>query len=175
MDPMLDPQLFQMLFGSTAMTPPVVPPGVPPPMPDPSLTPMMARPAEPYMVDPLVPGGQTPQPSVPMPQSRPASLGASLEPNPTGYDTNPWSKQGILAPGGNTPANPNIAGGLNALKGVVAPAAPQAQKVSTPHAPPMAKLQGGNVAELLAALGIGPQQAFPGLKLPSTLGQALGR
>jgi hypothetical protein len=54
------------------------------------------------------------------------------------------------------------------------PDAPVAQKVSTPHAPQVAKIQAGNLADLLASLGIGPQQALPGLKLPSTLGQALG-
>lgn len=173
MDPMLDPQLFQMLFGSTAMTP-VVPPVVPPPMPAPTMAPMMGRPAEPYMTDPLVPGGQTPQ----VPVSAPASLGASLEPQVPMPQPRPAEAPGGANANANAAeqaGNANKSAMLSALKGVVAPAAPQAQKVSTPHAPAMAKLAGGNVAELLAALGIGPQQAFPGLKLPSTLGQALGR
>lgn len=141
-----------------------------PAMPDPTLAPMPSRPVEPYMTDPLAGG----QPQVPVPTPQPAglpSLGASLEPNPTGYATNPWSKEGILGSGSVPKGTSSIA---DSLKGVVTPQAPQAQKVSTPHAPTLAKLPGGNVAELLAQLGIGPQQAFPGLKLPSTLGQALG-
>lgn len=164
-----------------------------PPVPAPGLPPIPTSPAqEAYRSVPMpapVEDYRTAPYTAPT-NNQPASLGASLEPpmprprptgtgaNPTGYDTNPWSAGGILGPnagagGGRTSAEKSAM--LSALKGVVPPQAPQAQKVSTPHAPPMAKMTGGNVAELLAALGIGPQQAFPGLKLPSTLGQALGR
>lgn len=173
-------------------------------MPQPPLSPPVARPAEPYMsqlppMSDLGAGGTlpatqappsimalgmgaggalpTPQaaPPVPMPAAGPNSLGAALEPNPTGYGTNPWSSGGVLAPGAGGAAKPG--GGdalLKTLRGVQAPAAPVPQKVSTPHAPQVAKIQGGALADLLASLGIGPQQALPGLKLPSTLGQALG-
>jgi hypothetical protein len=126
-----------------------------------------------------MPGTPAPQAPPVMPQlAQPASLGAVLDPT-TSTIPIPRARP-VEAPGGTYAAQAGAAGGLDtkgilgALKSVVAPPAPQAQKVSTPHAPQMAKLPGGNVAELLAQLGIGPQQAFPGLKLPSTLGQALG-
>jgi hypothetical protein len=63
---------------------------------------------------------------------------------------------------------------LKALRGVQAPAAPVAQKVSTPSLPPLRPIQGGGYLDMLLSLGLGQQQAQQGLKLPSTLGQALG-
>lgn len=103
----------------------------------------------------------------------PTSLGAALEPagvpmpRPRPAEAGPGANQlPAAAPGGDAL--------LKTLRGVQAPAAPTPQKVSTPHAPQIAKIQGGALADLLASLGIGPQQALPGLKLPSTLGQALG-
>lgn len=108
---------------------------------------------EPYRSDPYQPQslGASLDPRVPMPQPRPAAAGPGAAAAP--------------APG---------AGLLKALQGVKAPEAPQAQKVSTPAQPALRPIQSGGFAELMASLGIGPQQAFPGLKLPSTLGQALG-
>lgn len=148
----MDPELLALLFGSpppTTAVPPTLMPGATPIIPPTMMPQMMSSP---------VSLGESLDPTVPLPRSRPPE-----------------------APGGTYAAQavPGSAGGdpskmLATLKGVVTPPAPVAQKVSTPHAPPMAKLQGGGVAELLASLGIGPQQAFPGLKLPSTLGQALG-
>jgi hypothetical protein len=181
MDPTLDyGALIQALFGSgPAAAQPMVPrPQIPvPPVPAPGMVagptapipapqgfemtntgnPMPPRPAEPYMTDPMVTGAQPTtlgaalEPTIPLPRPRPAEAPAATT-NPTAV---------------------NVKGMTDALKGVIAPPAPSSQKVGTPHPPAMGKLQGGNVAELLASLGIGPQQAFPGLKLPSTLGQAL--
>lgn len=177
----MDPELLSLLFGGipgmtgpVAAMPQTVAGGAPiaPMAVPPTLAPPLTRPIEPYMTDPLAMG--TPTPQMPTMAAQPASLGASLEPTipfprprPPEAPGGTYGAQGPM--GGNDPSK--IAA---ALKGVVAPQAPQAQKVGTPHAPTLGKLQGGNVAELLAQLGIGPQQAFPGLKLPSTLGQALG-
>jgi hypothetical protein len=179
MDPTLDyGALINALFGGGTSQPPLVPtglqaPGQLPSAPVPLMPPAQTRPIEPYMTDPLMSGSPTPPV---MPQlSQPASLGAVLDPTVPIPRPRPAE-----APGGTYAAQTSQSAVndpsrlLNSLKGVVAPPPPVAQKVGTPHAPTMAKLQGGNVAELLASLGIGPQQAFPGLKLPSTLGQALG-
>lgn len=62
---------------------------------------------------------------------------------------------------------------LQTLQGVKAPPAPAVQRVGTPNLPPLRPIQSGGLFELLAALGLGQPQAG-GLKLPSTLGQALG-
>lgn len=191
----MDPELFQALFGGMGGGAPgamVPPPGMLGGMTAPqgfgdaaALTAagpqMMPKPVEPYMTDPLATGAPPAPAPVPMPMPRPelaqpASLGAVLD--PTAGVPLPRPRPAEAGPGAVTPPLKDFElakakGITDALKGVVAPPAPQAQKVSTPHAPAMAKLQGGNVAELLAQLGIGPQQAFPGLKLPSTLGQAL--
>lgn len=147
-----------------AMAPGVAPVGPPAPMPAPQSfeqtntgNPMMMGPSEAYRSEPagvptslgaaLTPGG-----GVPLPQPRPADApGATPVPAAGGSDAL-----------------------LKSLRGVTAPAAPTPQKVSTPHAPQLGKIQGGQLFDLLASLGIGPQQALPGLKLPSTLGQALG-
>jgi hypothetical protein len=188
----MDPELLQILMGGGGGYPsPMVPPpgmmgGMPAPqgygdvapLPQPGPQ-MMPRPVEPYMTDPLM-AGTPPSVAPPMPAvpgSVPTSLGATLDPvAPTGAGAGAMGGAMAAADAtrGAAGGSPNMGGMLNALKGIVAPPAPAVQKVSTPHSPQMAKLQGGGVAELLASLGIGPQQAFPGLKLPSTLGQALG-
>lgn len=98
------------------------------------------------------------------------TLGATLEP-------------GMMAGAGAVGDGASVMGGgaggmggiLSTLRGVQAPAAPTPQKVGTPAQPALKPIQGGAYFDLLASLGIGPQQALPGLKLPSTLGQALGR
>jgi hypothetical protein len=55
------------------------------------------------------------------------------------------------------------------------PKAAEPQKITTPHAPQLKPIQ-SNLADLFSTLGITPGQAMGGggLKLPSTLGQALG-
>lgn len=159
--------------GAPAVAPPVVapPPVAPvaamPPAPmvppqsfEPTNTgnPMMMRPPEPYMSEPA------------------QSLGAALTPAPAGGSGVPLPQPRPANAPGATPV-PETGGSdalLKTLRGVQMPAAPTPQKVSTPHAPQLGKIQAGGLADLLASLGIGPQQALPGLKLPSTLGQALG-
>lgn len=139
--------------GSTPMAAPLmIPPGpVAPPQPPPLVQPGMPTIASPVSL------GQSLEPNVPMPMPRPTE-----------------------APGGTYAAGggPQTSGGgpsklLETLRGVKAPDAPVPQKVSTPNLPPLRPIQGGQLFDMLAQLGIGPQQAFPGLKLPSTLGQAL--
>lgn len=114
----------------------------------------------------------------PMPAPVMPSLGAALDPVPSFPGGSPPlpTIRPAGAPG-PTPLAPAAGSDalLKTLRGVQMPAPPVPQKVSTPHAPTLAKIQGGGLADLLASLGIGPQQALPGLKLPSTLGQALGR
>lgn len=122
--------------------------------------PMMMGPSEAYRSEPM---------------GAPTSLGAALEPAPAGVPIpRPRPPEAPTAA-----AAPAAAGGtdalLKSLRGVQMPAPPTPQKVSTPHAPAVAKMsQQSGLIDLLASLGIGPQQALPGLKLPSTLGQALG-
>ena len=179
----MDPDLLLALLGpegAMALSqPPVqpsmlpqVPPVAVPPVPTPTTMPaavpsgpMMARPPEPYMSQPMPPEG-----------GGPATLGAALTPGGGDYGGNPWSRGGIADPNASRPGA--VAGSdalLKSLRGVTAPAAPTPQKVSTPHAPTPVKLgQNSALIDLLSSLGIGPQQALPGLKLPSTLGQALG-
>lgn len=139
-----------------------------------------------YMGNYMTPGvgapSAAPPPGVPMPMSRLTSLGAALEPsatgNPTGHAVNPWSSKGTLGSGPASASGASAAAGsdalLKTLRGVKAPEAPTPQKVGTPSLPALKPIQGGAYFDLLASLGIGPQQALPGLKLPSTLGQALG-
>ena len=70
------------------------------------------------------------------------------------------------------PANPLV----DTLRGVKAPAAPQPQRVSSPQMRQPQRVQGGQLMQLLAGLGLAGNQPTPGgLKLPPTLGAALGR
>lgn len=59
-----------------------------------------------------------------------------------------------------------------ALRGVKAPADPVMQKISSPNAPrPTTQIKGGDIMALLQALNAAPGAG--GLKLPSTLGEAI--
>lgn len=119
--------------------------------------------------------------SVPMPapvedyRTQPAmpSLGASLAGPATGGGVPTPRPRPSEAPAA-APAPSQGDALLKTLQGVKAPPAPVAQKVSTPNLPALRPIQGGGIIELLASLGIGPQQAVQGMKLPGTLGQALG-
>lgn len=113
---------------------------------------------EPYMSEPM-PAGPVP------------SLGQSLEPAPQGVPLpKPRPADAPTAAQANAQQG---AGLLKTLQGVQMPKPPEAQKVATPHLPTLRPIQGGGIFDLLASLGMGPQQALPGLKLPSTLGAAL--
>lgn len=136
--------------------------------------PAMAPPQEAYRGE--MPQGtpyQEPYRSEPAAMGQPMSLGAALEPSGGGVPMPRPRPAEAPGPSAGAPA----AGGdalLKTLQGVKAPAAPVPQKVGTPNLPALQKIQSGGFADLLASLGIGPQTAMAGLKLPSTLGQALG-
>lgn len=145
----------QTLAGATVPPPPA--PGAPAEVPGvPTPTNPMTRAPEPYMTEPYqAPTVGSVLEPVPLPTPRPANAPTA----PT--DASGAKKSGTDAL-------------LQSLRGVQMPKPPEAQKVSTPHAPALRPIQSGGLAELMASLGVGPQQAFPGLKLPSTLGAALG-
>lgn len=99
-----------------------------------------------------------------------APVAPAAPPDP-GY---PWS-QGSVAPTASmatdmappSPAPPptpaaSVGGNsiLNSLRGVTAPAAPQAQKVGTPHTPQLRPIQGGELVNMLAAMGLGPRDIW---------------
>lgn len=86
--------------------------------------------------------------------------------------TSPAQKAGEAAPA----AAPDKMGKFaEALRGVKMPADPTVQKISSPSAPrPTTQIKGGDIVALLQALNAGAG-AGAGLKLPSTLGQALGK
>lgn len=130
--------------------------GVPPP-PLSSFPQMAAAPPDSTSVGSLFeprPGG-----SVPMPQPRPADMtpGEPLDITPPGAVTQP-------AAGGNRL--------LETLRGLKAPTPPQAPMVGTPAAPrPQNNIKLG---QLMALLMQEQNAGAGGLKLPSTLGAALG-
>lgn len=113
----------------------------------------------------------------------PAPLGASMEPMPLPTARPQMAAPAVGAPLDLTPPNPTpvnpqpakpVGGGLQSLRGVQAPAAPELQRISTPPPPrPTSAVKGG---ELLALLQMLQQPVGPvDRKLPSTLGAAIGR
>jgi hypothetical protein len=97
------------------------------------------------------------------------SLGQSLEPSAAAGVPLPTPRP---ADAPKAPASGDAL--LKSLQGVKAPAAPTPQRVGTPHMAPLRPIQSGGFFDLMASLGIGPQQAMSGMKLPGTLGAALG-
>lgn len=116
---------------------------------------------------------QTQTPGTALPPARPDSA-------PAGgfYGGSPGSNAALKPVDGGPQTQPGAGNALtSALRGVVVPKPPDAQKVSTPAAPrPTAAIKGGELLQLLELLnassnaGAGNQA----LKLPSTLGGALG-
>lgn len=111
--------------------------------------------------------------TVPMPQARPTDMSASARP--------PGAPLDITSPAQNV-ATAAAAGGLDkkfgdigtALKGVTMPKGPELQKLGTPSAPrATTAIKGGDIIALLQSLNAAPGAS--GLKLPSTLSQAIGR
>lgn len=156
--------LLPYLFGgySTAnAAPPALNQMPPPDVAGDSLSHPIAPPQEAYRSDPY----------------QPTTLGAALEPPPiTSPDAaipipRPRPADAPTATQASTQPSDAL---LKSLRGVTPPAPPQAQKVATPHLPALRPIQGGQYLDLLASLGVNPQAASPGLKLPSTLSQALG-
>lgn len=97
---------------------------------------------------------------VPVPVARPpdASIGQTLEPDAA-------AASAAVAPAAApaTSTTPTASGNnalIGALRGVSAPAAPVAQKIATPHAPVQRPIQGGELVNMLAALGMGPRDVF---------------
>lgn len=87
--------------------------------------------------------------------------------------TSPAQKAGVASEA--TATKEPLGKFAEALKGVKMPADPVLQKISSPSAPrPTTQIKGGDIVALLQALNAGAG-AGAGLKLPSTLGQALGK
>lgn len=173
MDPDLTGLLSQILGFGGASAQPMVPTGLMPPVPG-TVPPPPAMLMTPDMTSPevtTVPQMTVPPVTPPL-VPKPASLGEALDP------TIPQPRPRPAEAPGTTPVTsiPGATGSriLDTLKSTTMPKPPEPQKVSTPHLPALRPIQGGGYFDLLSSLGIGPQQALPGLKLPSTLGQALG-
>lgn len=106
--------------------------------------------------------------TVPLPRPRPQGMDVGAQRAGAPMDITSTAQKAGEAPAGKTPSF------LDALKGVKAPANPELQKVSTPAAPRVAtQIKGGDLIALLSALNAAPGAG--GLKLPSTLGQAIGK
>lgn len=156
---------------------PIIPPTPAPPAtlagattPPPPATPASPVPGVPTPTNPLMAESYRSEPAPA------ATLGSVLEPHPP-VTTGSANAAPVGPPIADTSSVSKRSSGddlLKTLRGVQMPKPPEVQKVSTPHAPALRPIQSGGLAELMASLGVGPQQAFPGLKLPSTLGQALG-
>ena len=95
-------------------------------------------------------GQSTQFPWLQSPAAFPPASGAPLDINSPAQTA---MAQGSLPTG----ARPDPNALANALRGVQAPAPPVAQKIATPHAPALAKIQGNQLASLLASLGVAPQ------------------
>lgn len=110
---------------------------------------------------------------VPMPMSRPTDVTARARAPAAPMDlTSDAQKAG----GGDAAQSGDKMGDLaKALRGVTMPKSPELQKISSPSAPrATSSIKGGDLMLLLQALNAGPGVGG-GLKLPSTLGQALGK
>lgn len=91
---------------------------------------------------------------------------------PAPNDGNVWEPMAPQAQAATTPAAGNQL--TNALRGMVAPVVPTPQRVSTPAAPRMNDIKGGELLAFLLAQGEG---GVPGGRkinpMPATMGQAL--
>lgn len=98
---------------------------------------------------------------IPLPRPRPEAAGGS--------QYNATVNSAANAAAGKNPM-------LDALKGLKAPVPPAQQKVSTPNPLPIktGDIKGGELLALLASLGMGGGAGAGGMKLPQTLGAALG-
>jgi len=95
--------------------------------------------------------------------------------NPTPGPTNVGAPMNVLPQSAGGAMNAAQPGGtstnafLNTLKSIPALQPPQAQKVSTPAAPKIEPVKGGNLMALLQALNVPGQTAASAYKLPATL------
>lgn len=123
--------------------------------------------------DPTVGAALTGKPSIPMPTARPTDMSAMAKPAGAPMDITSEAQKagGAAAPAAGGDKMGEIA---KALRGVTMPKNPELQKISSPSAPrATSSIKGGDLMMLLQALNAGPGVGG-GLKLPSTLGQALG-
>lgn len=102
--------------------------------------------------------------------SAPPTLGASIAGGPSAYSAPIGPTPSGDAMGTPLPAPPAARPGgalLDALRGIKAPEAPQAQRVATPHAPAQRAIGSGNeLVQLLMSLGIGPKDIPGGFRMP---------
>jgi hypothetical protein len=171
-------------------------PGVTPPPGMPPVQGLTLPPtAKPFAVggDPMTAGGDYMNPGavgaalgaggVPLPRPRPMGLGGPTDLSAAGGGGALEGPTTLGGPGGPTPFAPKAGGGMDekkaagiasALKGLAAPAPPKVQTVSSPNAPrPTGTIKAGELQALLMALNAAPGAG--GIRLPSTLGSALGR
>lgn len=125
-------------------------------------------------MDPTVGAALTGRPAIPMPMARPTDMSAQARPPGAPMDITSAAQKA----GGEAAAKPEadkMGEIAKALRGVAMPKNPELQKISSPSAPrATGSIKGGDLMALLQALNAGPGVGG-GLKLPSTLGQALGK
>lgn len=186
----MDPFLFTRILGLFQQNPAAAADaaskaGIPPP-PIADQTPVGTK-GDAFAPISSIPGTsvQTPQPTNPIVQATTPleAQGAEL-PNPTvpadPFTPLPNNTKPVVPDQPAASPQPATASSIgdrfvNAMKGVKAPAAPETQKVGSPAAPrPTAAIKGGELLALLQMLGASAGQQQPGMRLPSTLGQALG-
>ena len=144
---------------------------------DPAIALQLQNQALGYNAPPALPPPAVPPPAAP----GGATLGSTLEPALAGQvdvanagatiPANAAPTSGLMptgtpqAPSGGTAQTQGL---LGALRGVQAPKPPEAQKVSTPHPPQQRPIQGGELINMLAAMGIGPRDVWtpPRIKVP---------
>lgn len=174
----MDPTLALQLFGvegvsgllDSSVSPVAAEGGVPTVVePTVAAVPATVAPTEAYRTQPAVAVGAQPA----------SSLGAVLEPTAATVPVPTPRPAAAVAADPSSQTNKVATAGSNLLKtlqGVTAPTAATQQKISTPNAaaPQTKAVKSGSFVDLLSSLGIGPQQLTSGMKLPSTLGQALG-
>lgn len=143
--------------------------GIPPPAKD--LTPDVINPGDPHRLPPQA-ATDAWRNSV----DGTGDVGAALTgqggtPGPMDI-TSDAQKAGVAAPAGATKPEDKLGGLAAALRGTKMPADPVQQKISSPSAPrPTTQIKGGDLMALLQALNATPGAS--GLKLPSTLGEAI--
>jgi hypothetical protein len=167
-------QLLAGMMGDTAMTPPsapIDPAAVLGPQVGQEVPGMQGIPGNPFgggtFGGPLAAGavgGPVVSPMTPQPEPGPA---ADIMPQGD-FQGNPYMRGGPMERQGGRPNDP-----LAALRGVQAPPAPATQRLTSPAAPRPQAIQGPGLQQLMSLLFSGAG-AGGGMKLPSTLGMALG-
>lgn len=145
--------------------------GIPPPAKD--LTPPVINPGDPHRTPPQA-ATDAWRASTPMPGEVGAALtGQGGAPSGPMDITSAAQKADVAAPAPMAaPATDKLGSFAAALRGTKMPADPVQQKISSPSAPrPTTQIKGGDIVALLQALNASPGAS--GMKLPSTLGEAI--